>query len=75
MSKVGAQKKALRKAVEFEFNPPRCVNCGHFKPPSHGVPGRKFYRAPHCILHQFQVKPHSICNDWAGLAGEVLEAA
>lgn len=75
MSKVGAQKKKLRKEVDFEFNPPRCINCCHFTPPEHGVPERKFYRAPQCSLHEFEVKPHSICNVWIGRAGEVLVAA
>jgi hypothetical protein len=75
MSKVGIRKKALRKEVEFEYNPPRCTNCNNFKPPLYGVPGQKFYRAPHCTLHEFQVKPHSICNAWVGRAGEVLEVA
>ena len=73
MSKVGAKKKALRKEVDFEFNPPRCINCINFIPPVHGVPGRKFYRAPKCMLHDFEVKPHSICNIWSGRSGEVLE--
>ena len=73
MSKLGSKKKAERKSVDFEYNPPRCCNCDHFKPPVFGVPGRKFYRAPSCKLHDFEVTPISICNTWLGRDGEVLE--
>lgn len=73
MSKIGQTKKAHKKVVDFEMNPPRCTNCSNFNPPKYGVPNKKFYRAPQCKLHDFEVRPHSICDSWVGISGEVLE--
>ena len=68
-------KRALRKAVGFDLNPPRCGNCINFLPPVHGTPENKKYRAPQCKKHEFQVKTTSICDAWVSRTGEVLEAA
>jgi hypothetical protein len=75
-----AKRKRLRRSSRahqgFEFNPPRCMNCEHFKPPVHGVPvpgKKKQYRPPSCGLGGFLVEAHSICNKWIGRDGETLE--
>ncbi len=75
MSKGSIKKRKLRKAVDFDLNPPRCSNCVNFLPPVHGVPDKKSYRAPQCTKHEFEVKTTSICNAWVSRSGEVLEAS
>lgn len=67
--------RAKRKAVGFEFNPPRCINCRYYQPPIYGVPGKTAYRAPKCEIGGFNVNPHSICDLWTGRNGDVLEAS
>lgn len=83
MNEDGAKKgrHALRRARKqqgFEFNPPRCTNCVHLKTPLYGRPetawhDRKPYVPPSCGLGGFQVNPWSICDQWKGRDGEVLD--
>lgn len=67
------ENRAKRAAVGFELNPARCINCQHFDPPIHGVPGKSQYKPPLCGQMGLMVLPHSICDLWKGKDGETLK--
>jgi len=74
------QRRAAMNRQGFELNPPRCLNCDYFSPPSHGAPApdgriKVAYRVMRCKLGGFEVKPSSICDKWRGRDGEELEGA
>ena len=70
---MAGKHKGKRDAAGFELNPPRCINCNHFQPPAHAVPGKTQFRPSRCGSMGFSVKPHSICDRWEGQGGETLE--
>ena len=68
------RRRLARAAQGFEHNPPRCINCEHYRPPVHAVPKKTVYREPFCNFGHFEVTPHSICDEWLGKDGETLLA-
>jgi len=66
-------RRRARENQGFEWRPPRCLNCDHYQPPTHGVPSRQQYTAPRCKLGKFAVEPYSICDQWHGANGDRLE--
>lgn len=75
-SGIKRKRRARQAAMGFELKPPRCLNCEHFKPPRHGVPGKPgTWHEPACGIGHFPVLASSICDKWAGRNGEVLEAS
>ena len=64
--------------MDYESNPPRCINCNHYRPPSYGAPESehnkmKPYQQRRCGIGGFEVNAWSICNEWQGKDGEGLE--
>lgn len=68
----GLNSKKRRKLMGYEQHPPRCINCQHFDPPVHGVPGVTFFKTSSCLLGEFQTGAQSICDHWVGINGEKL---
>ncbi|UNV89419.1 MULTISPECIES: hypothetical protein [unclassified Comamonas] len=71
MSKLGQ----LKKRVGFEGDVPRCMNCKHYRQAQIRLStnSNTFRKNQHCGLHYFGITPNSICNDWRGKDGSVLD--
>lgn len=57
----------------FEKDPPLCKNCVHRRIHEHHARGNtKMFHI--CLLGDFRVSIHSVCNAWRGNKGETLES-